>query len=277
METWTERIATLPLPTVVFLLGALTIGRLFLRALRLRLFLFLSELLESAMLAVAMVFLLLRPFVVQTYHIPSGSMQPTLLERDHILVDKLLYRIRAPRHGDIVVFRAPHDADRNEAEFIKRLIGLPGDTIEVYPGYVEVDGIHYSHNEIRGILSTGGSAERDESPIPALHLSPDAIFLGNKRISPQEFALRAGHRDEVVKIHPGRVVRNGKTLLEDYVAEDPEYIFPPTKIPPGCYFVLGDNRNQSHDSHEWGVFSADRLIGRAEAVFWPISRLRKIR
>ena len=274
METWTERMATLPLPTVVLLLAGLTLGRVILRALRLRFFLFLSELLESAMLAIAMVFLLLRPFVVQTYHIPSGSMHPTLIEGDHILVDKLLYRIRAPRQGEIVVFRAPHDADRNEAEFIKRLVGLPGDTIEVHPGYVQVGGIHYTHNEVRGIL---GTDESEEATKAALHLTPDAIFLGEQRILPAKFAAQAGHAEEPVEIHPGRVVRNGKTLLEDYVAEDPEYELLPYAVPPDSYFVLGDNRNQSHDSHEWGVFSTDRLIGRAEAIFWPLPRLRKIR
>lgn len=266
---WTERLATLPLPTVVLLLAGLTLGRVLLRSLRLSFFLFLSEILESAMLAIAMVFLLLRPFVVQTYHIPSGSMHPTLIEGDHILVDKLLYRFRAPRHGEIVVFRAPHDADRNESEFIKRLIGLPGDTIEVYPGYVQVGEIHYTHNEVRGIL--------DESAKAALQLSPNALFLNGQRLLPAEFAKRAGYPGEVVTIHPGRVVRNGKTLLEDYVAEDPEYELLSYTVPPGSYFVLGDNRNQSHDSHEWGVFPAERLIGRAEAVFWPLSRLRKVR
>lgn len=266
MEMWTERMATLPLPTVVLLLGGLTLVRLILRALKKSFFLFLAEIIESAMLAVAMVFLLLRPFVVQSYHIPSGSMHPTLREGDHLVVDKLLYRLRPPQFGEIIVFRAPHEADPNETEFIKRLIGLPGDTVQVLSGSVQVGGISYSHSELRGIL---GESE-------PLHLTPDAIFLGSRRISKGEFAALAGHRDEPVEITPGRVVRNGKTLLESYVAEDPEYEYPEHVVPEGQYFVLGDNRNQSHDSHEWDFFPQDRLIGRAEAIFWPVARLRKL-
>lgn len=268
--------ATLPLTTVVLLLGGLTLVRLILRALKKNVFLFLSEIIESAMLAATMVFLLLRPFVVQSYHIPSGSMHPTLREGDHLVVDKLLYRLRPPQFGEIIVFRAPHEADQNESEFIKRLIGLPGDTIEVIPGSVQVGGVSYTHSEIRGLLGESPLDAEESAAHPSLHLSPDALFLGTRRITKGEFAILAGHRDEPVEITPGRVIRNGKTLLESYVAEDPEYVYPPHTVPDGQYFVLGDNRNQSHDSHEWDFFPQDRLIGRAEAIFWPVSRLRKL-
>ena len=280
METWTERIANLSLPTVVLALGGLTVVRLILRALRRSFFLFLSELTESALLALALVFLLVKPFILQNYHIPSPSMHPTLIEGDHLIVNKLLYRLRGPRRGEIVVFRAPHDADSNEPEYIKRLVGLPGDTIEVQEGFVSVGGSRYYHTEIRGIL---GLADSDDpttpgsAPLPTLRLTRQGVQVGGKTISPAEFAIRSGHRDEPVEIQPGKVLRNGQALLEDYVAEDPEYHLDPYTVPAGSYFVLGDNRNQSHDSHEWGELPVNRVIGRAEAIFWPLPRLRRAR
>jgi signal peptidase I len=254
--------------------------RLILRALRRSFFLFLSELTESALLALALVFLLVKPFILQNYHIPSPSMHPTLIEGDHLIVNKLLYRLREPRRGEIVVFRAPHDADSNEPEYIKRLVGLPGDTIEVQEGFVSVGGSRYYHTEIRGIL---GLADSDDpttpgsAPLPTLRLTRQGVQVGGKTISPAEFAIRSGHRDEPVEIQPGKVLRNGQALLEDYVAEDPEYHLDPYTVPAGSYFVLGDNRNQSHDSHEWGELPANRVIGRAEAIFWPLPRLRRAR
>lgn len=277
VETWTERIANLSLPTIVLFLAGLTVVRLVLRALKHSFFLFFAELTESAMLAVALVFLLLRPFVLQTYHIPSPSMHPTLIEGDHLVVNKLLYRLRAPRRGEIVVFRAPPDADRSEPEYIKRLIGLPGDTIEVQGGYVEVGGIHYSHAEIRGILGLPDTDEPGAPPAPSLHLTRKGISVGAQTISPEEFAIRVDRRGAPVEIQPGKLLRNGEALLEGYIAEDPEYEFPPYTIPPGSYFVLGDNRNQSHDSHEWYELKQDRIIGRAEGIFWPVSRIRRTR
>ena len=280
VETWTERIANLSLPTIVLFLAGATVVRLILRALRKSFFLFLSELTESAMLAAALVFLLLRPFVLQTYHIPSPSMHPTLIEGDHLVVNKLLYRLRAPRRGEIIVFRAPPEADRSEPEYIKRLVGLPGDTIEVQEGFVAVGGIRYNHTEIRGILGipdTDDPPGEGAPPVPSLRLTRDGIHVGNQTIRPAEFAVRVGRRDEPVEIQPGKVLRNGEALMEDYVAEDPEYRFAVFTVPPGSYFVLGDNRNQSHDSHEWYQLSQDRLIGRAEAIFWPVPRLRRTR
>lgn len=277
VETWTERIANLSLPTIVVFLAGATILRLVLRALKRNFFLFLAELTESAMLAVALVFLLVHPFLLQNYHIPSPSMHPTLIEGDHLVVNKLLYRLREPRRGEIVVFRAPPDADRGEPEYIKRLIGLPGDTIEIQGGYIEVGGIRYSHAEIRGALGLADTDEPGAPPSPSLHLTRQGILVDGQRISPEEFAARVGRDRERVEIQPGKVIRNGQTLIEDYIAEDPEYDFPLFTVPDDAYFVLGDNRNQSHDSHEWYQLPKNRVIGRAEAIFWPVARIRRTR
>ena len=103
-----------------------------------------AEILESGMIAVALVFLIIRPFLLQAFFIPSPSMEPTLLGKngsgDRILVNKFAYRLGKPQHDDVVVFLAPPAAMAGDPEFIKRLIGLPGDKLEVVSGYVMVGG-----------------------------------------------------------------------------------------------------------------------------------------
>ena len=80
-------------------------------------------------MAMALVFFIIRPFIVQAFFIPSASMHPTLLEHDHILVNKFIYRFREPKLGDVVVFKSPPEAnpDGQERDFIKRVVGIPGD------------------------------------------------------------------------------------------------------------------------------------------------------
>jgi signal peptidase I len=73
---------------------------------------------------------------------------------------------------------------------------------------------------------------------------------------------------------PGHVRVNGKPIPEPYIKEAPRYVLAPRKLGPNEYFMMGDNRNNSNDSHEWGPLTRDRLIGRAEILFWPLQRFR---
>ncbi|MBP6965431.1 MAG: signal peptidase I [Armatimonadetes bacterium] len=168
-----------------------------------------AEVVESAMIAIALVFLLIRPFVVQAFFIPSPSMSPTLMEGDHILVNKLIYRFREPRAGEIIVFRAPPEASNDgvEKDFIKRLVAVPGDVIEV--------------------------------------------------------------RD-------GQLYRNDVPASEPYLEEKMGYSLKPTRIAEGRLYVLGDNRNDSRDSHWWGQLERKRVIGKAMFRFWPPRRFGSI-
>jgi signal peptidase I len=235
-----------------------------------------GEVLESVILAIGLVFLILRPFVVQSYFIPSGSMHPTLWEGDHILVNKWLFRTHIPSRGDVIVFRAPIVASPDEKEFIKRVVGVPGDVIEVQEGFVEVGSLRFTRQEIRQNLGAD-PWDIEEENLPPLRLTTDALWLDDRRITPEEFAVATGHAGEPVRIHPGRVLRNGTMLMESYVAEDAQYHMPKSKVPPGQLFVMGDNRNLSHDSHVWGMLPMDRIIGRADLVFWPINHIKRIR
>jgi signal peptidase I len=238
-----------------------------------------SDLCESLLLALVLVFLILRPFVVQSFFIPSGSMRPTLREGDRLLVNKMAYRLHAPRRGDVVVFRAPAEADTAQKDYIKRLVGLPGDVVEVRPGLVQVgDDPPFTRDSVRAVLGGGRSIDQQLADAAhSLRLTTDALWLDGRRVDKEAFARAAGRPGWPVRIVPGRVLLNGVTLCETYVAEDPGYPWGPAVVPPGALFVLGDNRNESHDSHDWGMLPAGRVIGRADCIFWPPGRAGLLR
>lgn len=151
----------------------------------------------------------IRTFIAEARYIPSGSMEPTLQINDHLMIEKVSYHLQKPERGDIVVFN-PTDALKQEnyhQAFIKRIIGLPGDTVEVKGGHVYI---------------------------------------------------------------------NGKVITEDYIKEVPKYNYGPQIVPDDQYLVLGDNRNNSYDSHLWGFVPRENLIGKAFVRFWPLNRVGTI-
>jgi signal peptidase I len=160
----------------------------------------------SAVLAIG-----IRQFVAEARYIPSGSMLPTLQINDRLIVDKISYRFNMPQRGDIVVFSPTPALEKQNFHdaFIKRVIGLPGDKVEV-----------------KG----------------------------------------------------GRVYINDQPLREDYIGADerPQYQWGPQVVPKDSYLVLGDNRNNSYDSHYWGFVPRENIIGRAVVRFWPPNRAGEI-
>ncbi len=148
----------------------------------------------------------IRTFVAEARYIPSSSMEPTLEINDRLIIEKLTYHFREPERGDVVVFNPTEVLRRQNFKdaFIKRVIGLPGETIEIKGGKVYV---------------------------------------------------------------------NGTALKEDYTAQPPDYDYGPVTVPEGQYLVLGDNRNNSYDSHYWGFVPKENIIGRASVRFWPVNRL----
>jgi signal peptidase I len=176
--------------------------------------------------------------VAEPFRIPSGSMMPTLLVGDFILVNKYAYGIRLPvlktklidvgepQRGDVVVFRFP----RNPSDdYIKRIVGLPGDHISYYNKTVYVNGKLVKQNTI-GLYKGVGSGS----------IMSDAI-------EKQESLGKIKH-DILIK--------------EDRLNMDGEFI-----VPPGHYFVLGDNRDNSNDSRYWGFVPEKNLVGRAFMIW----------
>jgi len=298
------------------------------------------EFLEASTVALVVVFLLVRPFLFQAYFIPSESMRPTLLEGDRLLVNKAFLRFARPERGDLLVFRPPEGRVLEMKDYIKRVVGLPGEVVEVVPERLVVDGLtlmrltRNSASEImeqnyrqdapvgftfplRGgaaliknnvaVITTGLESSIRVVPYAAgdrIQETPRAVYLNGKPLltvvfGPVEVSRNLTQwggdpdlqgrvysingdlrlvlaRGRKLSLDEGHVLVDGKRLPEAYVADGPNYAMPPLKIPAGCYFMMGDNRNHSEDSHAWGPLPAERIIGRAECIFWPPSRARWI-
>ena len=141
----TDALADLSVKTVLLVVGGLLLARmcadvpLAAREARLHLHPAIREALDALIKAVVLVFLVIRPFVFQAFYIPSASMLPLLQEGDRILVSKFVYPARPPQRQEVIVFRAPPQADIDEIDYIKRIVAAPGDTVEVAPTRILID------------------------------------------------------------------------------------------------------------------------------------------
>ncbi len=180
---------------------------------------------------------------VEPFVIPSESMMPNLLIHDHIYVTKYDYGIRKPlgdgwllrykepRRGDIIVFRYPENRD---VFYIKRLIGLPGDKLKIQNGQITVNGQPWViRNLARDIYSDEDDFIYFQEVIPAAGSEPEREHL-------VRYFNRQAHIDPKEK----------------------EYL-----VPQGSYFVMGDNRDQSHDSRFWGFVDEKYLVGSAARIW----------
>ncbi len=252
-----------------------------------------AEGVESVLIAVVLVFLIIRPFVVQAFYIPSGSMLPTLQLSDHILVNKFTYRFSEPKHGDIVVFKSPPlipgEQILNRAEWNKVAATVTAPVGN--KGAVRLS-LNTSHPEelakVRQvcIMENGNydlryvDAWAENSKVVKLSGVEDAnaakdLVGAQIRVVEKDFIKRlVGVPGDVLQVVAGKgLIRNGKLLKEPYLAEPPAYDMPPTKVPAGMLFMMGDNRNNSNDSHLWGFLSRDRVVGKALVRFWPLNRM----
>ena len=185
-----------------------------------------------------LIVLVLRSFIVEPFRIPSGSMIPTLLVGDFILVDKNTYGIRlplinkkiiarnSPQRGDVVVFRYPLEPS---TPFIKRIVGLPGDDIEYRDKKVYVNG------EL--VPQTSGTS-----------------FVGQRSAAMHSGSLVAM---EALAEEPHSILLTPRVRSQTYQG----------KVPAGNYFVLGDNRDNSRDSRYWGFVPDENLVGRAFMIW----------
>jgi signal peptidase I len=240
-----------------------------------------SETCDTVNFVLILAFLLIRPFVAQAFYIPSESMEDTLLVHDRLVVNKFTYRFNPPHHGDVVVFEAPPDATggKDGIDFIKRLIGEPHDTIQVTSAKMTIGGNEVDphgeadnlHDYLRLRL---GLKDSD-----AVKIFPDHVLVnGVEKFSKERLAEALGQPGAEVTLKPGLVLRNGKPLDEPYTREDPDYDFPLNGDPPlqldgGNFFMMGDNRNHSADSHAWGPLEERRVVGKAVFIFWPPARM----
>jgi len=151
-------------------------------------------------LIAVVVFVCLR-LTVQAYTVGMSSMEPNIQDGEWIMVNKVCYRSSGPQRGEVIIFDPPFDSQRS---FIKRVIGLPGETVEIKDGKVFINGI---------------------------------------------------------------------LLEEEYIMAPPNYTMAATEVPESEYFVLGDNRNTSNDSHYGWTVPRDNIHGKAWVTYWPPSKL----
>jgi signal peptidase I len=220
---------------------------------------------------VALVVLLLRSFIFEPFRIPSDSMMPTLLDGDFIVVNKYAYGLRLPvlnkkivevgepQRGDVVVFRYPPDPSVN---FIKRLIGLPGDHVEVHDNLILINGKPVQFYVGRQRFNDGcyvnmslaheklGAHEHEAIFCPvALDRSP--VLPGCKRSGVRGYVC--GDEDA-----PG-------------MSRAPAFV---GDVPAGHYLMMGDNRDNSDDGRTWGYVPEANLVGKATRIWfnWDLGR-----
>ena len=212
---------------------------------------------------VLLIVFLLRSFVAEPFKIPSSSMRPTLDVGDFILVNKFAYGLRLPileqkivplsdpQRGDVVVFRYPLNTSQ---DFIKRVIGLPGDTVAYKDKKLTVNGVPWAQQSAGSYSYLEGlrfeTLEQFSEAVPAAsegkaHLA--AVDPALPSVSPGQVRAFAG-RDNCVYNSDG----SGFAC----------------KVPAGQYFVMGDNRDRSDDSRYWGFVPDDHLRGRAFFIWF---------
>jgi signal peptidase I len=233
---------------------------------------FLGEDLEWAETVFSAVLLasVLMYFVVQAFKIPSGSMRNTLLEGDHLFVNKFIYGLRVPftgrrvlalrqvQRGDVIVFRFPVDDPKERhcgdvqygKDFIKRVIGVPGDTVAVRGGHV--------------ILNDRPVAGADEPYAQYLiGLARETESATAKEFPPEQYQKRWEEH------------ALDRTL--ELSGSGPRDYFGPVTVPPHSFFVMGDNRDRSCDGRYWGPVGEKYLKGKAWFLYWPPSRMKTVR
>jgi len=192
-----------------------------------------------SLLILALVLFSIRSSLADWNNVPSGSMKPTILEGDYIFVNKLAYDLKvpfttlhlaewsSPRRGDIVVFYSPKDGMR----LVKRTIGLPGDTVELRNEQLIINGSPIEYKSINEEL---------------LH----DVTANDRTISVYATEELPGREHMVAGIPGVRAMRS----------------FGPYRVPENCYFMMGDNRDNSADSRYFGMVPRDRILGRATGV-----------
>jgi len=200
----------------------------------------------ASICSVLVIGLFILTFMGQNFVIPSGSMENTLLVGDHLVVDRItlapaatwmpLVHYREPQRNDIIVFLKPVADDNGNYQYlVKRLIGLPGDHLHIRNGIVIINGVAQSQPHAQPTTPENHTDFLDEFPAVAPEATADA-YEG----TPEAWAVQFPH-----------LIQNGDLV-----------------IPPGQYFMMGDNRHNSLDSRYWGFVPRENIVGRPLFNYW---------
>jgi signal peptidase I len=217
----------------------------------------------AGLFPVILIVFLLRSFLFEPFKIPSGSMVPTLLVGDLILVNKFHYGVRLPvlnkkiianndpKRGDVMVFRYPVDP---RVDYIKRVVGIPGDEVAYLNQKLSING---------QLVPTQALGEfYDEDSMRYLPMFSELLGAVEHRIlvDPRRPAFFGGDQKAFA--------------LHENCRYQPEGVV--CKVPPGHYFMMGDNRDNSQDSRFWGFVPDDNIVGRAFFVWMNFGNLGRI-
>ncbi len=215
---------------------------------------------------VIMVVFCIRSFLVEPFKIPSGSMIPTLQVGDFILVNKFTYGVRLPiinekivrlsdpQRGDVMVFRYPEDPS---LDYIKRVVGLPGDTVEYRHKQLWINGVEQPQQ-------ADGEYNYVETGLNFVHTEKRLETLGERQhallVNPLMPTVRLGSVAEFSG-------RENCSYDNDLVR---------CTVPKGEYFMMGDNRDNSRDSRYWGFVPDNQIVGKAFFIWMNFSDLKRI-
>ena len=258
-----------------------------------------DEFLDAVIYAGVFVFLLIRPFAVQAFLIPSASMTDTLLINDFIVANKAIYRYSEPKIGDIIVFKPPVYATKKDqqdengevkVDFIKRCVGLPGDKVEVKNGELYrndkkapepflADRNKHMNFDWKLVEYHGVKKEWEGRYIPVI-MTDEPGSGPNYNIGTgisKEYAVGAIPEDastDEAWVNSGDWKRSDQLSTEEQTVLTELRNLPAAKVPKGYVLMMGDNRNESFDGRAWGLVPRDNVIGRSEFIWLPFSRWR---
>ena len=215
---------------------------------------------------VILIVFLLRSFLVEPFKIPSGSMLPTLLVGDFILVNKFTYGIRLPivniklsdinrpQRGEVMVFRYPENPS---LDYIKRVVGLPGDKIEYRNKRLRINGeeVRLAPDGEYNYVETGLNFVAARRFMEQLGGHPHAIL-----VQPEVPSVQLGG----VRVFPFR---------DNCAYNDAGFS---CTVPQGHYFLMGDNRDSSSDSRYWGFVPDANIVGKAFLIWWNFDNFKRI-
>lgn len=182
-----------------------------------------NELMEwiKALAIAGVLVVLIRWFLVSPFIVDGPSMKPNFHDRDRIIVNKIIYDIRTPKRGEVIVFHVPEEG----RDFIKRVIAVPGDTVKVEGDTVTING--------EAVVEHYLQAEIDKAEASGIPYNKSEGF--------------------------------------------PNMRFPDGTVPDGTLFVMGDNRSNSEDSRAIGYIPLERVVGRADLVYWPLDQIKLVK